>query len=135
MEQELEKRVGKVENRLTAMEVKLEQTDQLTEKAITISDTLCKTLYDIQLTMKDISYQLQHTQQNTENIGKELQSYKSEVDKQFDKFKQDICNVGKEIKNLDEKSKIDFVLFLKANWFKIVTGVAVASLFLKDYII
>ena len=89
----LDTRVGKVENRITALEVKGIHSDELSEKLATINETLCNTLHEIQLTMKDMSYQLQHTQQNTEMIGKDLQSYKSEVATQFNLFKANVCEI------------------------------------------
>jgi len=51
----LDTRVGKVENRITALEVKGIHSDELSEKLATINETLCNTLHEIQLTMKDMS--------------------------------------------------------------------------------
>jgi len=131
----LDTRVGKVENRITALEVKGIHSDELSEKLATINETLCNTLHEIQLTMKDMSYQLQHTQQNTEMIGKDLQSYKSEVATQFNLFKANVCEIDEKLSEVDEKSKIDIMLWIKSNWFKIFFVGSVIGYILKTYII
>jgi chromosome segregation ATPase len=131
----LERRMGKVENRLTAIEVESIHSNDLTEKLAVINETLSKTLHEIQLVMKDMSYQLQHTQQNTEMIGKDLQSYKSEVATQFDKFKQNVCEIDDKLSEVDEKSKVDILLWFKVNWFKIFFVGSVIGYFIKTYII
>ena len=128
-------RIGKVENRVTALEVESTHSNELSEKLAVINETLCQTLHEIQLTMKDMSYQLQHTQQNTEMIGKDLQSYKSEVATQFDKFKQNVCKIDDKLSEVDEKSKIDILLWVKTNWFKIFFVGSVIGYIFKTYII
>lgn len=130
-----EGRLSKLENRLTALEVELVHNNELADKLATINETLCKTLHEIQLTMKDMSFQLQHTQQNTEIIGKDLQEYKAEVATQFDKFKKNVGEIDNKLSEVDDKSKIDITLWLRNNWFKICMVGGIIGVFIRTYIV
>ena len=104
--EDLERRLGKVENRVTALETAQPYLGQLLNKNIQVCDDLNKAVSSLQITMTQISDSLA-TQ------GQQISDIKGDVD-----------TLTKAIRRVDEKGKLDAVLWIKDHWIQIASLVA-----------
>ena len=100
--EDLERRLGKVENRVTALETAQPYLGQLLNKNIQVCDDLNKAVSSLQITMTQISDSLA-TQ------GQQISAIKGDVDT---------------IRRVDEKGKLDAVLWVKDHWIQIASLLA-----------
>ena len=104
--EDLERRLGKVENRVTALETAQPYLGQLLNKNIQVCDDLNKAVSSLQITMTKISDSLA-TQ------GQQISDIKGDVD-----------TLTKAITRVDEKGKLDAVSWMKDHWIQIASLLA-----------
>ena len=104
--EDLERRLGKVENRVTALETAQPYLGQLLNKNIQVCDDLNKAVSSLQITMTQISDSLA-TQ------GQQISDIKGDVD-----------TLTKAIRRVDDKGKLYAVLWIKDHWIQIASLVA-----------
>lgn len=107
--EDLERRLGKIENRVTALETAQPYIGQLLNKNIQVCDDLNKAVSSLQITMTKISDSLA-TQ------GQQISAIKGDVD-----------TLTKAVKRVDDKGKLDAVLWIKDHWLQIASLVAAAG--------
>ena len=109
-----------------------EQNKRLTNHDIQITQitTLYENLKDLPSALNSVKETMVAMQGNIERMTEKVQeaikavNEKTEYDKDQDS----------RLKALENKSKIDFVDFIRDNWWKICLGVASVMMLLKDYV-
>lgn len=113
-EGDLEKRVGKVENRVTTLETEMPYLKDSIDRNTHSTDKLNLTLDALRDTMKDIGFK---TKEQDEKIAAN-ETHINEVEKQ--------------VEVIEEKGKFDIWEFLKKNWpWFIIVAAAYGSQYIK----
>ncbi len=93
---------------------------------IAVLTSLCTNMSDLPNTIQNLDKTMALMQQNLENLNDKFDKL------QEDNNKRDAAQ-SKEIQELDEKSKLDIVKWIRDNWFKVVFGFAMLALVYKNY--
>ena len=98
-----------------------------TEKETAVLQKMFENLKDLPSTMSKLD-------KNLSLMGENLKALNNQFDKYIsDKNKEDEEQSSR-ISQIDEKSKVDFIEWIKHNWTTIVLSLATLGLMVKDYI-
>lgn len=129
--QDLKKKVDHIEyDKIPSMEkdinqLKIDFTENnvLTKQMVDTNEKLSATMQVMQTTMVELTQSVKDTNKISSELTKTVEGLNNKismVDKNTnDKFLQ----VESKIENIDEKSKIDILTWLKNNWFGTVMGI------------
>lgn len=104
------------------------------DREISVLQTVVENFKDLPSAINSLEKTMALMGQNLENLNKKVdtilegEDFKSEHDKEKDKEQDE------RIRALDEKSKVDILVFLKNNWWKIAMSIAVLLVLLEKYI-
>lgn len=108
------------------------------DREISVLQTVVENFKDLPSAINNLEKTIALMGQNLENLNKKVDTIlrgtdpKLEQDKEKDKEKDK--EQDERIRELDEKSKIDILVFLKNNWWKIVMTIAVLMVLFEKYI-
>jgi chromosome segregation ATPase len=118
------------ENRLTTTEDKCQNMDKTIGIILEKINSAFEKLSELPSVLKDINLNMSNMGKNMSNMEKILQSNTFEINT----LKQTVENQGKSIKDIDNKSKLDFLEWLKQNWLGAATAVVLVIYIGKDTI-
>lgn len=104
------------------------------DREISVLQTVVENFKDLPSAINSLEKTMALMGQNLENLNKKVdtilegEDFKIEHDKEKDKEQDE------RIRALDEKSKVDILVFLKNNWWKIAMSIAVLLVLLEKYI-
>lgn len=104
--------------------IKLSNNDLLTKQALESNERLSKAIEVLKTTMVEVSQSV-----------KDSNRINGEITKTIEELNKKITSVEVKIKEIDDKSKLDIVLWLKNNWFGIVGILGVLYTVLKEFIL
>ena len=105
------------------MKITLSNNDLLTKQALESNQKLSSALDILKNTMVEVSQSV-----------KDSNRINTEITKTIEELNKKIASVEVKIKEIDEKSKLDIMLWLKNNWFGIVGILGVLYTILKGVI-
>ena len=105
------------------MKITLSNNDLLTKQALESNQKLSSALDILKNTMVEVSQSV-----------KDSNRINTEITKTIEELNKKIASVEIKIKEIDEKSKLDIMLWLKNNWFGIVGILGVLYTILKGVI-
>ena len=105
------------------MKITLSNNDLLTKQALESNQKLSSALDILKNTMVEVSQSV-----------KDSNRINTEITKTIEELNKKIASVETKIKEIDEKSKLDIVIWLKNNWFGIVGILGVLYTILKGVI-
>lgn len=108
---------------INEMKITLSNNDLLTKQALESNQKLSSALDILKNTMVEVSQSV-----------KDSNRINTEITKTIEELNKKIASVETKIKEIDEKSKLDIVLWLKNNWFGIVGILGVLYTILKGVI-
>lgn len=104
------------------------------DREISVLQTLVENFKDLPTAINSLEKTMALMGQNLENLNKKVDTIlegagsKSEHDREKDREQDE------KIRALDDKSKVDILVFLKNNWWKIAMSVAVLLVLIEKYI-
>lgn len=104
--------------------IKLSNNDLLTKQALESNERLSRAIDVLKTTMVEVSQSV-----------KDSNRINGEITKTIEELNKKITSVEVKIKEIDDKSKLDIVLWLKNNWFGIVGILGVLYTVLKEFIL
>lgn len=100
------------------------------DREISVLQTIVENFKDLPSAINSLEKTMALMGQNLENLNKKVDTILRGTDSQLEQDKEQ----DDRIRELDEKSKIDILVFLKNNWWKIVMTVAVLMVLFEKYI-
>lgn len=100
------------------------------DREISVLQTVVENFKDLPSAINSLEKTMALMGQNLENLNKKVDTILRGTDSQLEQDKEQ----DDRIRELDEKSKIDILVFLKNNWWKIVMTVAVLMVLFEKYI-
>ena len=108
---------------INEIKITLNSNDLLTKQALESNQKLSSALDILKNTMVEVSQSV-----------KDSNKINTEITKTIEELNKKIASVETKIKEIDEKSKLDIVVWLKNNWFGIVGILGVLYTILKGVI-
>lgn len=108
---------------ISDMKIALNKNDLLTKQALETNSKLSNTIDVLKNTMVEISQSV-----------KDSNRINNEITKTIEELNKKITSVEVRINEIDDKSKLDIVLWLKNNWFGIVGILGIIYTILKNIV-
>lgn len=118
----------------------LSETDKIFSKLnrhdreISVLQTLVENFKDLPSAINSLEKTMALMGQSLENLNKKVDTILKGTDTRLGQDKEKDKEQDERIRELDEKSKIDILVFLKNNWWKIVMTIAVLMVLFEKYI-
>lgn len=110
-------KISSMDRRITVLETYRENWNNIPQN-----------IYEISTTMALMQQEISTLTKRIESMGDKFEKFAEEKEKQ-DK------DQSKKLNEIDNKSKIDLMDWVKANWFKLVVGLGILGLIIKDFIV
>lgn len=104
------------------------------DREISVLQTVVENFKDLPSAINSLEKTMALMGQNLENLNKKVDTILKGTDPKLEQDKEKDKEQDERIRELDEKSKIDILVFLKNNWWKIVMTVAVLMVLFEKYI-
>ena len=118
----------------------LSETDKIFSKLnrhdreISVLQTVVENFKDLPSAINNLEKTMALMGQNLENLNKKVDTILKGTDSKLEKDKEKDKEQDERIRALDEKSKVDILVFLKKNWWKIIMTIAVLMVLFEKYI-
>lgn len=104
------------------------------DREISILQTVVENFKDLPSAINSLEKTMALMGQNLENLNKKVDTILEGADSKSEREREKDKEQDEKIRALDDKSKVDIVLFLKNNWWKIVMTIAVLLVLVEKYI-
>lgn len=104
------------------------------DREISVLQTVVENFKDLPSAINSLEKTMALMGQNLENLNNKVDTILKGTDPKLGQDKEKDKEQDERIRELDEKSKIDILVFLKNNWWKIVMTVAVLMVLFEKYI-
>lgn len=104
------------------------------DREISVLQTVVENFKDLPSAINSLEKTMALMGQNLENLNKKVDTILKGTDPKLEQDKEKDKEQDERIRELDERSKIDILVFLKNNWWKIVMTVAVLMVLFEKYI-
>lgn len=104
------------------------------DREISVLQTVVENFKDLPSAINNLEKTMALMGQNLENLNKKVDTILEGADSKSEREREKDKEQDEKIRALDDKSKVDIVLFLKNNWWKIVMTIAVLLVLVEKYI-
>lgn len=104
------------------------------DREISVLQTLVENFKDLPSAINNLEKTMALMGQNLENLNKKVDTILESADSKDEHDKEKDKEQDERIRALDDKSKVDILVFLKSNWWKIVMTAAVLLVLFERYI-
>lgn len=104
------------------------------DREISVLQTVVENFKELPSAINKLDKTMALMSQNLELLNQKVDNFLANNEKQKDQSSEKDKEQDAKIRELDDKSKVDIVVFVKKNWWKIVMTIAVLLVLLKDYI-
>lgn len=104
------------------------------DREISVLQTVVENFKDLPSAINSLEKTMALMGQNLENLNKKVDTILEGADSKIEHDKEKDKEQDERIRALDEKSKVDILVFLKNNWWKIAMSIAVLLVLLEKYI-
>lgn len=104
------------------------------DRQISVLETVVENFKGLPSAINSLEKTMALMGQNLENLNKKVDTILESTDSKSEHDKEKDKEQDERIRALDDKSKIDILVFLKSNWWKIVMTIAVLLVLVEKYI-
>lgn len=104
------------------------------DREISVLQTVVENFKELPSAINKLDKTMALMSQNLELLNQKVDNFLTNNEKQKNQSSEKDKEQDAKIRELDDKSKVDIVVFVKKNWWKIVMTIAVLLVLLKDYI-
>lgn len=104
------------------------------DREISVLQTVVENFKDLPSAINNLEKTMALMGQNLENLNKKVDTILKGADSQSEHDREKDKEQDERIRALDDKSKVDILVFLKSNWWKIVMTAAVLLVLFERYI-
>lgn len=138
----LKKRVDKLEytdikninNELIEVKLDIREHDLLTKQSVEMLSKLSDTMDVFKTTMVEISHSLKENRTEVAGLGRTVDSLEDKVNRTNDRMDEKFKELKSQVESVDDKGKVDLVLWCKNNWFKLAVSLGLLGLLLEQAI-
>lgn len=135
----LQKRVDKIEytdikginNELTEIKLDLKENNLLTKQSIEMNAKLSDTMDSFKSAMIEITHSIKESNKETADLGRKMDSLEDKVNRTNDKMDEKFKEFKSEVESVDDKSKVDLLVWCKTNWFNLALSFGLLGLILQ----
>ncbi len=136
----LRKRVDKIEytdiksinNELTEIKLDLKENNLLTKQSIEMNAKLSDTMDSFKSAMIEITHSIKESNKETADLGRKMDSLEDKVNRTNDKMDEKFKELKSEVESVDEKAKVDLLVWCKTNWFKLAVSFGLLGIILQQ---
>lgn len=104
------------------------------DRQISVLETVVENFKGLPSAINSLEKTMALMGQNLENLNKKVDTILESTDSKSEHDKEKDKEQDERIRALDDKSKVDILVFLKSNWWKIVMTAAVLLVLFEKYI-
>lgn len=104
------------------------------DREISVLQTLVENFKDLPTAINNLEKTMALMGQNLENLNKKVDTILEGADSKSEREREKDKEQDEKIRALDDKSKVDILVFLKNNWWKIAMSIAVLLVLVEKYI-
>ena len=104
------------------------------DREISILQTVVENFKDLPSAINSLEKTMALMGQNLENLNKKVDTILKGADSQSEHDREKDREQDEKIRALDDKSKVDILVFLKNNWWKIAMSISVLLVLVEKYI-
>lgn len=104
------------------------------DREISILQTVVENFKDLPSAINSLEKTMALMGQNLENLNKKVDTILEGTDSKSEREREKDKEQDEKIRALDDKSKVDILVFLKNNWWKIAMSIAVLLVLVEKYI-
>lgn len=119
---------------INEMKITLSNNDLLTKQALESNKKVSDSLEVLKGTMIEVSQSIKDSNRINNEITKTIEELNKKVGAVETNTQETLRTFGDKIEEIDNKSKLDIVLWLKNNWFGIVGIIGIAYAVIKTFI-
>lgn len=136
----LAKRVDKIEytdiknmnNELTEIKLDLRENNLLTKQSIEMNAKLSDTMDSFKSAMIEITHSIKESNKETAGLGRKMDSLEDKVNRTNDKMDEKFKELKSKVESVDDKAKVDILVWCKNNWFKLAISFGLIGLLLEQ---
>ena len=136
----LVKRVDKIEytdikginTELTEIKLDLRENNLLTKQSIEMNAKLSDTMDSFKSAMIEITHSIKESNNKTADLGRKMDSFEDKLNRTNAKMDEKFNELKSDVESVDEKGKIDLLLWCKTNWFKLAISFGLLGILLEQ---
>ena len=119
---------------ISQMKITLSNNDLLTKQALESNERLSRAIDVLKTTMVEVSQSVKDSNRINVEITKTIEELNKKISSIETSTNENLKEFGKKIEEIDNKSKLDIMLWLKNNWFGIVGILGIIYTIIKSLI-
>ena len=119
---------------ISQMKITLSNNDLLTKQALESNERLSRAIDVLKTTMVEVSQSVKDSNRINVEITKTIEELNKKISSVESSTNENLKEFGRKIEEIDNKSKLDIMLWLKNNWFGIVGILGIIYTIIKSLI-
>ena len=119
---------------ISQMKITLSNNDLLTKQALESNERLSKAIEVLKTTMVEVSQSVKDSNRINVEITKTIEELNKKISSVELSTNENLKAFGAKIEEIDNKSKLDIMLWLKNNWFGIIGIIGILYTVIKSLI-
>ena len=136
----LKKRVDKIEytdikninTELTEIKLDLRENNLLTKQSIEMNAKLSETVDRFKDTMVEITLSLKELNRVSLDSGRKMDSFEDKLNRTNAKMDEKFAELKSEVESVDDKGKVDLLIWCRDNWFKLAVSLGLLGILLGE---
>ena len=126
--------INPIKEDISQMKITLSNNDLLTKQALEINERLSKAIEVLKTTMVEVSQSVKDSNRINVEITKTIEELNKKISSVELSTNENLKAFGAKIEEIDNKSKLDIMLWLKNNWFGIIGIIGILYTVIKSLI-
>jgi len=126
--------INPIKEDINTMKITLSNNDLLTKQALESNERLSRAIDVLKTTMIEVSQSVKDSNRINSEITKTIEELNKKITLVETSTNESLKAFGEKIDEIDNKSKLDIVLWLRNNWFGIVGIIGIIYTVLKSVI-
>lgn len=126
--------INPIKEDISQMKITLSNNDLLTKQALESNERLSRAIDVLKTTMVEVSQSVKDSNRINVEITKTIEELNKKISSIEMSTNENLKEFGKKIEEIDNKSKLDIMLWLKNNWFGIVGILGIIYTIIKSLI-
>lgn len=126
--------INPIKEDISQMKITLSNNDLLTKQALESNERLSRAIDVLKTTMVEVSQSVKDSNRINVEITKTIEELNKKISSVESATNENLKAFSEKIEEIDNKSKLDIMLWLKNNWFGIVGIIGIVYTVIKSFI-
>lgn len=126
--------INPIKEDISQMKITLSNNDLLTKQALESNERLSRAMDVLKTTMVEVSQSVKDSNRINVEITKTIEELNKKISSVESATNENLKAFSEKIEEIDNKSKLDIMLWLKNNWFGIVGIIGIVYTVIKSFI-